>query len=288
VRPGSAGADPGPGEYYGAPTAAAPEAPTQFGLGDYPPPEIDALNDVHDFSPVDRAPTAGRAGSGSRSRLHEEAEQDDARPRRGSMRGTTGGRRSGSGRKRHGKKLWVGVGAGAAAVVAIVVAAVMVLGSGSSGPQHVLVTPAKLGSWTKSASLAKQMDVTALEKNIITQSSGSASNLVSAVYQDGSTTVGGATPQVLLFIGGKLTGASPVTALKEFTAKFSDVRPASVGSFDGEAACVDGPVTANGTTAVCAWFDDDTFGELVSANMSVTELASEMHAFRPSLELVAK
>jgi hypothetical protein len=204
------------------------------------------------------------------------------------MRGTTGGRRRGAGGKRHGRKLWIGVSAGAAAVVAVVVAAVMVLGSGSSGPQHLLVTPAQVGSWTRSATLAQQMDVTALEKNIVTQSSGAASHLVSAVYQDGSTTVGGATPQVLLFIGGKLTGASPVTALKEFTARFSDVRTASVGSFSGEAACVDGPVTANGTTAVCAWFDDDTFGELVSANMTVTALDSEMHAFRPSLELVAK
>jgi hypothetical protein len=111
---------------------------------------------------------------------------------------------------------------------------------------------------------------------------------VSAVYQDGPTTVGGSPPPVMLFIGGRLAGASPTTALKEFTARFSDPQMVSVGSFGGEATCVDGPASANGATAVCAWFDDDTFGELVSANMSVAALGAEMHAIRPSLELTAK
>jgi hypothetical protein len=241
---------------------AAPQAPRRFGLGDYP--------------------------HADRTDQSDPPAKQEPRSRRSSARPATNRHRGNAGGKRHGRKLWLGLGAGGAAVVAVVVAVVLVLASGSGGPQHVLVTPAKVGSWIRSTTLAKQMDVTQLEKNIINQSSGSASHLVSAVYQDGPTTVGGSPPPVMLFIGGRLAGASPTTALKEFTARFSDPQMVSVGSFGGEATCVDGPASANGATAVCAWFDNDTFGELVSANMSVAALGAEMHAIRPSLELTAK
>jgi hypothetical protein len=36
--------------------------------------------------------------------------------------------------------------------------------------------------------------------------------------------------------------------------------------------------------AVCAWFDNDTFGELVSPHMTASALANELRAVRPSIE----
>jgi hypothetical protein len=40
--------------------------------------------------------------------------------------------------------------------------------------------------------------------------------------------------------------------------------------------------------AMCTWADGDTFGVLTSPTMSLTELAAQMRAIRPSVELSAK
>jgi hypothetical protein len=132
------------------------------------------------------------------------------------------------------------------------------------------------------------MDVSQLEKNITVQSSGQASHLVSAVYQDGSTTVDGPAPQVILFIGGRLSGASATASVRTFTQHFRDAKLTSAGKLGGAAACVDGQSGATNGAAVCAWFDNDTFGELVSPNMTAAALANEMRAIRPSVERLAK
>ena len=39
---------------------------------------------------------------------------------------------------------------------------------------------------------------------------------------------------------------------------------------------------------MCVWFDNDTFGALVSPTMTTTQLASTLSNVRPSLELYAK
>jgi hypothetical protein len=132
------------------------------------------------------------------------------------------------------------------------------------------------------------MDVGQLKQNIIKQSSGAASDVVSAVYEDGSSASGGPAPQILLFIGGRLAGASPGASIKSFTGRFIGARLTSAGALGGQAACVSGQPGSGGSLAVCAWFDDDTFGEVVSPNMSASALAAEMRAIRPSVEHVAK
>jgi hypothetical protein len=174
------------------------------------------------------------------------------------------------------------------AVVAVVavVAAVMLPGSGPAGPAHMLVTPPRLGSYELRPELAKQMGVSQLEKNITTQSAGQVSHLVSAVYQNGSTVSGGPTPQVMLFIGGKLAGASPGASIQSFTQHFRAAMMTSPGKLGGTAACVPGQARTGGA-AVCAWFDDDTFGEIVSPNMTASALASELRVIRPSIERLA-
>jgi hypothetical protein len=171
-------------------------------------------------------------------------------------------------------------------VAAAAVAAVVVFRLGPRGPAHTLTTPARLGAYLRRPQLARQMDVAQLEKNIIANSSGQASHLVSAVYERGSTVPGGPAPQVILFIGGKLAGASAVASIKSFDQHFRDANQTSPGRLGGRAACVPAqPGTDN--AAVCAWFDNDTFGELVSLHMTAPALADELRAIRSSIERVS-
>ena len=39
---------------------------------------------------------------------------------------------------------------------------------------------------------------------------------------------------------------------------------------------------------MCAWFDNDSFGEIVSPTMNASALAKEMLTVRPSVEMAVK
>ena len=43
-----------------------------------------------------------------------------------------------------------------------------------------------------------------------------------------------------------------------------------------------------GSVAMCAWFDNDSFGEVVSPTMNVSALANTMRQIRPHVELVVE
>ena len=178
------------------------------------------------------------------------------------------------------------MGAGLLVAVAAV-AAVAILRSGPGGPSHTLTTPARLGAYLRRPQLARQMDVAQLKKNIIANSSGQASHVVSAVYEKGSTVPGGPAPQAILFIGGKLTGASAAASIKSFDQHFREGKQTSPGRLGGRAACVPAQPRTN-HAAVCAWFDNDTFGELVSPNMTASALADELRAIRPGIERLSR
>jgi len=180
--------------------------------------------------------------------------------------------------------MWLGLGL---FVAAAAVAAVVLVRFGPGGPAHTLTTPTRLGAYLRRPQLARQMDVAQLEKNIIANSSGQASHVVSAVYQKGSTVPGGPAPRVILFIGGKLTGASAAASIRSFDQHFRDAEQTSPGRLGGRAACVPAQPNTN-NAAVCAWFDNDTFGELVSTNMTASALANELRANRPSIERLSR
>jgi hypothetical protein len=245
---------------------------------------------ARDLSLPRRAPASGAqavAGveTGSR-RQRLAAPAEGARPR--SRRARTGAepaRRRGT--RLGGPKAWLWLSTGVVVLFGVVAVAMTLLRTGPTGPAHTLTTPARLGAFSRSTQLTRQMDVGQLEKNIIAQSSGQASHLVSAVYQAGSPVSGGSPAEVMLFIGGQLSGASPTASVKSFTQHFRDAVLTGAGSLGGEAACVAGQSATGGST-VCAWFDNDTFGELVSPNMSVTALANELRAMRPSVEHVVR
>jgi hypothetical protein len=205
--------------------------------------------------------------------------EDDTATRRavGRRRGRSGDRRQ-----------WMALGA-IAVVAAGAIGGVLMkyVFAGPSGPAHEIVAPASVDGYDRSASLGEQMHVSALAQSFAKSSGGSASDVVSAVYQQG---VGAPTPginsQMFMFVGGKLANANPTAELANFTQSYPGTRDVSGGSLKGEASCTEAHVNGE-EAAVCVWFDNDTFGAVVSPTMTTAQLASTMDTVRPSLETLA-
>jgi hypothetical protein len=213
------------------------------------------------------------------------AEHDEAVPAGGarSPRSARSGRRP---RRRRSRVILI-AGAGLAVVLA---GAAVVLESGvfRGGPTHVLVTPDKLGSYVRRPQLEKQMNASQLQRQVIAKSAGQASHVVSAVYEDGTSATSTKTPQMILFIGGNLSGVSPGGFIASFTQQSKGAFETSAGSLRGSAACVDAQASVPGSVALCTWADNDTFGVVASPTMSATRLATQLRSIRPLVEHVVK
>jgi hypothetical protein len=166
----------------------------------------------------------------------------------------------------------------AGAVAAVVVA------SRAGGRSHLLVAPSRLGSFVRRPQLEHQMNARQLKQQVIAKSAGQASHVVSAVYENSAGVSGAASPEIMLFIGGNLTGVSPAGFMSSFTAQFRGARATGAGPMGGRAACVN-PTSG---VAMCTWADGDTFGVVVSPTMGLTQLAAEMRAIRPTVERPAR
>jgi hypothetical protein len=156
-----------------------------------------------------------------------------------------------------------------------------------SGPTHKMVTPARIDSYVRTVDMEKQTKVSALRAEVIRMSSGQASNVVSAVYESGNSAAG-STEQIVMFIGGHLANAAPASSIASFTQNFAGAKVVSAGALGGQAACVEDAPGTSDAVAMCVWFDNDSFGEIVSPTMNATALANVMRTMRPSLELVIK
>jgi hypothetical protein len=213
------------------------------------------------------------------------AEHDEAVPAGGerSSRSARSGRKSGRRRSR----LILIAGAG---LVVVLAGAAVVLESGvfGDGPTHVLVTPDKLGSYVRRPQLEKQMNASQLQRQVIAKSAGQASHVVSAVYEDGTSATSIKTPQMILFIGGNLSGVSPGGFIASFTQQSKGALETSAGSLGGSAACVNAQASVPGSVALCTWADNDTFGVVASPTMSATRLATQLRSIRPMVEHVVK
>ncbi len=131
------------------------------------------------------------------------------------------------------------------------------------------------------------MNVGQLLQDVIDMGSGQARRVVEAVCEAGNSNTG-STPQIVLFIGSNLLNASPMVSVTSFTQRFKGASVTSAGSLGGEAACVNATATEPGSVAMCAWFDNDSFGEVVSPTMNAMALANTMRQIRPHVELIAK
>lgn len=199
------------------------------------------------------------------------------------------GEPSGQGRWKSPKRSRVWLLAGAAGLaVGVVVVTVGALLLGGSGPAHALVTPAKLGAWVRKPQLEQQMNAKDLQQQVVAKSAGQASDVVDAVYEANSAAASGTNPQVILFIGGHLSGVSPTGFITSFTNQFKGARSTSAGSMGGRAACVNAQGNVAGNVALCTWADNDTFGLVASPTMDAAQLGAQMRAIRPDVEHVAR
>jgi hypothetical protein len=206
-----------------------------------------------------------------------ETDEDTASRRAiGRRRGRSGDRRQ-----------WMALGA-IAVVAAGAIGGVLMkyVFAGPSGPAHEIVAPASVDGYTRSATLGEQMHVNTLAQGVAKSSGGSASGVVSAVYEQGTVSPG-SNAQIFMFVGGKLASADANASITNFVQSYPDANKVSAGSLQGDAACTETHVD-NEEAAMCVWFDNDTFGALVSPTMNTTQLASTLGSVRPSLELYAQ
>jgi hypothetical protein len=201
----------------------------------------------------------------------------------------TGARRAvGRRRGRSGdRRQWMALGA-IAVVAAGAIGGVLMkyVFSGPSGPAHKVVAPEHVDAFTRMPNLEKQMKVGSLAEEFTKASAGHVSDVVPAVYQEGSTAPGG-NAQIFMFVGGKLAGAAPATSVASFTQSYPGAKVVPAGTLGGEAACSEAKLNGQ-SVAMCVWFDNDSFGALVSPTMTTAKLATTLDQVRPSLELYAK
>jgi len=156
--------------------------------------------------------------------------------------------------------------------------------SGHSGSAHTISTPTQLDSYTRSPSLEKAMNVNGLGEQVVKGSSGQASDVLSAVYAQGNVTPGaGGNQQIFMFVGGHLASSDPAASIARFEQTYPSAQVVPAGSLGGEAACAT-TAASNESAAMCVWFDNDSFGTLVSPTMSSAKLANTLDAVRPGIE----
>jgi hypothetical protein len=183
-------------------------------------------------------------------------------------------------------RIWLLAGAaGLVVVLSLLVGGTLLLGH--HGPTHTLVTPAKLGSFVRSTQLEQQMGARNLQQQVISRSAGQASHVIYAVYENNAAASGGSS-EVILFIGGHLSGVSPSGFISSFSTQFKGAHSTSPGSMGGSAACVNANANVTGQVALCTWADNDTFGVVASPTMSEAQLAAQMRIIRPQVEHTAK
>ena len=194
------------------------------------------------------------------------------------------------GRRRGGSndhRLWLALGGVVIVAAAAITGIIKFEFPSHGGPAHTMVTPAKIGTYARTVDLERQVGLSQLRAEVIKMSSGQASDVVSAVYESGNSAAGN-TEQILMFIGGHLANADPAASISSFTQEFRGAHVVSAGVLGGKAACVQEGTTASNSRSLCAWFDNDSFGEIVSPTMNATALANAMRTVRPSVELLAK
>ena len=167
-------------------------------------------------------------------------------------------------------------------VAAVAAAAYLLL---AATPTHVVSTPLQLGAFVKSTSV-DSATARGLRNKIVAGAAGEVKNVVAAVYEQTTGPGTSQGPQIVVFIGGNLTGGGSASSfIGGLMTQLHGSFTTGPGRLGGQAACAPG---SNGGPAECAWADGDTFGVVVSATLSADGLANEMRLMRPEVEHKAK
>ncbi len=194
------------------------------------------------------------------------------------------GRRRGRSRDH---RLWLALGGVIVVAAGAIFAIIKYEFPTQSGPTHTMAIPPSIGSYVRTVDLERQTNVAELRSEVIKMSGGKATGVVSAVYESGDSAAGN-TEQIIMLIEGHLADAAPAASIASFTQKFPGATVVNAGSLGGKAACVEEGAGTSDPKSLCVWFDNDSFGEIVSPTMNATSLASAMRTVRPAVELVAK
>jgi hypothetical protein len=169
--------------------------------------------------------------------------------------------------------------------VAAAAAAATVLLRGPVRFADAITAPAQFGAFTAKPALARKMDAAGLRRQIIAQSNGEAHNVVDTVYESAAGRGNRSASDILLFIGGNLSGTSATAFISSFRDKATGAVPASAGAMGGKAACIP---AADGGLAECAWADQDTFGVVASPTLNTAQLAADLLTVRAAAEHPAR
>ncbi len=237
-------------------------------------PQVDELESFAEFWRED-AEEAEYAGLFGDREIDPERAGPAAKRRIGRRRGRSNDHR-----------LWLALGGVVVVAAAAITGIIKFEFPSHGGPAHTMVTPATIGTYVRTVDLERQTNVAQLRAEVIKMSAGHASGVESAVYESGNSAAGN-DEQIIMFIGGHLANAAPATSVASFTQKFPGAQVVSAGSLGGKAACVEEGGSSD-SVSMCAWFDNDSFGEIVSPTMNATALAKEMLTVRPAVETVVK
>lgn len=192
------------------------------------------------------------------------------------------------GRRRGGSKdhrLWIGLG-GVVIVAAAAIFGIVKFEFPPAGQAHTFTTPAKIdGCYIRSASIAKSAGLGALTRKMVQQSGGT--DPVSAAYESSCGSASAPT-QIVSVLEAHLANDSPSSSIRAFQQSYPDAKVVGAGSLGGEAACEETGAGTSSSVSMCVWFDDDSFGALISSTMDANLLSTTMLNFRPAVELTAK
>ena len=199
----------------------------------------------------------------------------DTRQRAGRRRGRSGDRR-----------LWLGLGG----VVAVAAAAIFLIIKfefpSDTGPAHTLSMPDSIGSSFVRSNFDSK-DVDKLRQEFVKMTNGQATDVQSGTFQSGGPAMGGV-PQIVMTLDAHLANDNPASSIAGFMKDYKSAVMVPAGSLGGEAACAEVPGSDADNVAICAWFDNDSFGMLVSPSMNANTLAGQLQTFRSAVEHVAR
>jgi hypothetical protein len=195
-------------------------------------------------------------------------------------------RQAGRRRGRSGdRRLWLGLGGVVAVAAASIFLIIKFEFPASSGPAHTLSMPDKIGSsFTSSKQNGPQM--AKLRQEFVQMTHGQATDVLSGEYESGGPGMGGV-PQIVMTIDAHLANDDPASSIADFMQDYKNAVAVPAGPLGGQAACAEEAGSNADNGAICAWFDNDSFGVVLSGSMNSSALAQQLQTFRSAVEHVA-